>query len=140
MRSGDAARTSAQHVELVRRTLERFVETHEVEWDALHEKLEIHDHDIPEHGDYYGHEGFLRWLREWSEPWSEWKLEVEEVLDAGDEVVVVIHLAAKGAISGVSVDRHDSLVYGFRDGKVARVDYFNSRQQGLERAGLAQAS
>jgi ketosteroid isomerase-like protein len=128
---------SAENVELVRRTLERFVETGEVEWEAMHEKLEIHDHDIPEHGDYYGRAGFIRWLSDWGEAWSEWNLEVEEVLDAGDQVVAVIHLTAKGAASGITVDRHDSLVYGFRDGKVARTDYFNSRQQGLERAGLA---
>lgn len=131
---------SADDVELVRRSFEQFVATGELMWDALDEKVEIHDHDIPEHGDYRGHQGFMRWLSDWSEPWSEWSLELEEVLDAGDQVVVVIHLTAKGAASGVSVDRHDSLVYGFRDGKIARIDYFNSRQQGLERAGLAQAS
>lgn len=131
---------SADDVELVRRSFEQFVATGELMWDALDEKVEIHDHDIPEHGDYRGHQGFMRWLSDWSEPWSEWSLELEEVLDAGDQVVVVTHLTATGGASGVTVDRHDSLVYGFRDGKIARIDYFNSRQQGLERAGLAQAS
>jgi len=46
-------------------------------------------------------------------------------------------MTAKGRGSGIEIDREDSLVYDFRDGKAVRLDYFNSREQGLEAAGLA---
>jgi hypothetical protein len=43
---------------------------------------------------------------------------------------------ATGLGSGVEVERQDGLVYGFRDGKIVRLDYYNSRQQALEAVGL----
>ena len=57
-------------------------------------------------------------------------------IDAGDRVVAVLRMKARGRGSGVEIDREDSLVYEFRDGKVVRLDYFNTREQGLAAAGV----
>ena len=111
----------------------------EPDWNLLDPSIEIEDHDIPEQGVYHGHEGFVRWLRDWDAPWAEWKLEPEEFLDAGDRVVVVVRLKATGRESGVELVRRDGLVYEARDGKQVRIDYFNSREQALEAAGLPAA-
>jgi ketosteroid isomerase-like protein len=127
---------SQENVELVRRGFELFMSTGEILWDTIDEALEVQDHDIPDSRAYLGHEGFSRWLRDWGEAWSEWSMTMDELIDAEERVVVVVHMKAKGLGSGVAVDRHDSLVYGFRDGKIARIDYFNSREQGLNAAGL----
>lgn len=127
---------SLSNIELVRRGFGRFATTGEILWDTLHDELEIHDHDIPERAEYSGHAGFNRWLSDWAEPWSDWSMDVKEVIDAGDKVVLVVRMRATGRASGVEVDRLDSLVYGFRDGKIARIDYFNSKEQGLAAAGL----
>lgn len=124
------------NIEIVRRGFGRFATSGEILWDTLHDEVEIHDHDIPDRAEYRGHEGFTRWLRDWAEPWSDWSMDVEEMIDAGDRVVLVLHMHAIGRASGVELDRVDSLVYGFRDGKIARLDYFNSREQGLEAAGV----
>ena len=123
---------SEENVEIVRRGLERFLATGEVEWETFAEDLEIEDHDIPERGEYQGREGFLRWIEEWAVPWGEWSLEPQEFIDAGDRVIVIAHLTARGAGSGVQVERDDALVYQLRDAMIARLDYFNSREQALQ--------
>ena len=128
---------SEEALQLTRDALTRFIATGEVTWEFFDEQLVIEDHDIPDTRDYRGHAGFLRWLADWSEPWAEWNIEPVEYVDAGDRVVVILRLTAKGRASGIEIDREDSLVYEFRDGKAIRLDYFNTREQGLAAAGLA---
>jgi ketosteroid isomerase-like protein len=129
---------SKENVELVRAGLERFVATGEVFWESLDEELRVHDHDIPERGDYRGHAGFGRWLEEWADAWAEYSLEPEEFIDAGDTVVAVFRLRAKGRSSGAEVERQDALVYRLRADKIVSLDYYNSKQQAIEAVGLAQ--
>ena len=78
-----------------------------------------------------------RWLQDWSEAWSNWEFEPEEFLDAGNAVIVVIRMHAKGAGSGVELDRQDAIVYRFSEDKILRTDYYNSKQQALEAAGVS---
>jgi hypothetical protein len=40
--------------------------------------------------------------------------------------------------SGVELDRQDAVVYRFRDDKLLRADYYNSKAQALEAAGLSE--
>jgi ketosteroid isomerase-like protein len=122
----------------VRQGLQVFLSTGTPIWDTLDEDVEIHDHDIPEQGKYRGHEGFSRWIEDWDAPWAEWSLEPEEFIDAGDRVVVIVHLKATGRASGVQVERDDGLVYELRDGKTVRIDYFNDRTQALEAVGMSE--
>jgi hypothetical protein len=44
----------------------------------------------------------------------------------------------KGAASGLELDRQDAQVYRFRDNKIVRNDYYNSKAQALEAAGLSE--
>jgi hypothetical protein len=57
---------SQHNVEFVRRSLKRFLATGQPDFDTLDEGVEIHDYDIPEQGEYRGHQGFLRWLEDWA--------------------------------------------------------------------------
>jgi len=54
---------SQENVDFVRLRFERFIATGEVDWDTLHEDVEVYDHDIPDRGEYRGHAGFGLWLR-----------------------------------------------------------------------------
>jgi ketosteroid isomerase-like protein len=129
---------STENVDFVRLRFERFIAAGEVDWDTLHEDVEVYDHDIPDRGEYRGHAGFGRWLREWGDAWAEWSLDPEEFIDAGDRVIIVAHMRAKGRGSGVEVDRQDALVYELRDGKIGRVDYYNNKVQALAAVGLSE--
>src|SRR5271157_4187196 len=128
---------SQQDVRVIQDALARFMATGEPPWDALHEDVEVRDHDIMDASDYSGHAGFGRWLEDWSAAWSEDSIEPEEFLDAeGHRVVVFIRQRTTGQDSGVTLERHDAMVFELRDGKVARLDYYNNREQALKAAGL----
>jgi ketosteroid isomerase-like protein len=121
----------------MKRFYEPFFATGEWPWDMMDERIEVHDHDALDQGAYRGHAGVERWLRDWGDAWAEWSFEPEEFIDAGDAVIVVGHMHAKGMGSGVELDRQDALVYRFRDDKIVRTDYYNSKEQGLEAAGVS---
>jgi ketosteroid isomerase-like protein len=89
-------------------------------------------------GEYRGHAGLGRWLEDWGAARAEYSFELQEFIDAGDSVVAASLVKARGLGSGVEVERQDGLVYGFRAGKIVRLDYYNSRQQALEAVGLAE--
>jgi ketosteroid isomerase-like protein len=125
-----------ENVTLVRRLLECFI-AGEVLWDALDEAIEIHDHDILDAGDYRGHAGVMRWVEDWGAGLPVVSFDLQELIDAGDVVVAVILLKARGRDSSVDVERQDAIVYQLRNGRVTRFDYYNSRQQALEAAGSA---
>jgi ketosteroid isomerase-like protein len=127
---------SQENVELVRRLLECFI-AGEVLWDALDEAVEIHDHDIPDAGEYRGHAGVMRWVADWGAGLPVVSFDLQELIDAGDAIVAVILLKARGRDSSVDVERQDAIVYRCRGDRVTRFDYFNSRQQALEAVGLA---
>jgi ketosteroid isomerase-like protein len=127
---------SQEKLDLVRHALEEFLERGTPGWDFMHEDIRVHDHDIPEQGEYTGLVGFRAGLTEWGEAWSDWTLEPERYLDGGDSVVVIARLRAAGRSSGVRVDRQDALVYRFRGEKVAQIDYYNNPAEALASVGL----
>lgn len=129
---------SQENVENVRQFFEHFTSTGEPEWKGFHPEIEVHDHDILDAGTYRGHEGFLRWIEDWGEPWEEWRMDQERWIDADDQVVLVFRMTAKGRGSGVEVTRRDGMVWTLRGGQVTRIDYFNNEPQALQAAGLSE--
>jgi len=128
---------SRASVSVVKRFYEHLLTKGELLWDVVDERVEVHDHDTPDQGEYQGRAGVQRWLQDWSDAWTDWNIEPEEFIDAGNAVIVVVRMHAKGAGSGVELDRQDALVYRFRDNKIVRADYYNSKGQALEAAGIS---
>ena len=75
------------------------------------------------------------WER-WASAFEELRVTFEEIIDAGDQVVVVAHHQARGRASGVEVDTRFYEVYTLRERKVSRVDEYTERAEALEAAGL----
>jgi len=86
----------------------------------------------------HGREAVLSYLQRWEDPWDEYELQTEEFIDAGDRVVVTIHVRARGAASGIEVDARSHQVYTLRDGKLVRMDEFLVRDEALGAAGLSE--
>jgi ketosteroid isomerase-like protein len=128
---------SKENLERVERSFRLYMETGELDLDHLAEDADIYDHDIPEEGHYVGPAGFVQWLTDWAEAWESWSLDPEEFIDAGDKILIVFRLKARGRASGIEIDRRDALVYSLRGDTIVRADYFNSREQGIQAAGLA---
>ena len=128
---------SEENVELVRR---RFGAALEDDWEtaleAVDPDVEIHDFDIPDAGIYHGHEGLRAWVERWSEGWESWRMEDPEFRDAGDNVVSLFRIVARGGHSGMELQRDDAIVYRISAGKIVRIEYFNDQRRGLEAAGL----
>jgi len=131
---------SEENVEVVRRAVDLIRPFDEnfrgsrVGTNVLDPAFEVHDHDSPDQDVFTGPAGFLRWIDDWDA--MEWTLEPEEFIDAGERVVVVARLSARGRASGVSLVRRDGMVWTVRNDKVVRLDYFNNPGEALEAAGL----
>ena len=106
-------------------------------WETIDERIEVHDHDIPDPGGYRGHEGVGAWLENWGAAWAEYTVEARDYIDAGDAVIAVLLLKAKGRGSGVELEREDGMLCAMDGGRIVRIDYYNSKAQALEAAGLA---
>jgi len=89
-----------------------------------------------EEGPSYGLDAVRDNFEHWREAWDELEVRVEEVIDAGDRVLLTAHHRGRGQGSGVEVDTRFYEVYMLRDGKVVRVDEFSERAEALEAAGL----
>jgi ketosteroid isomerase-like protein len=85
---------------------------------------------------YRGHEGVRQFWRDALSVFGEVDLEVEDLIDAGEQVVAVTRERGVGRGSGVLVRSIAVSVWTFEDGKVTQVQVFDERQQALEAVGL----
>jgi ketosteroid isomerase-like protein len=129
---------SQENVAVVQRFYQQYFTTGKLPSELLDENCEVHDHDTPDQGVYRGIAGVERWLEDWNDAWAEWSIEPEEFIDANDCVVAVVRMHAKGAGSGLELDRQDAIVYRVRDGKLLRCDYYNNKAEALEAVGLSE--
>jgi ketosteroid isomerase-like protein len=75
--------------------------------------------------------------REWMEPWEVYWTEVEEFVDAGhDQVLVLLRDHGRLRGSDAEVEQPAASLWTLREQKIARIDFFPSREQALEAAGL----
>jgi ketosteroid isomerase-like protein len=80
--------------------------------------------------------GFAESWRDWLEPWESYYIEVEEFIDAGDEVVSLTRVRAKTTRDAVAVEHRPGAVWSLRDGRIVRVRFYLDREEALEAAGL----
>jgi hypothetical protein len=81
----------------------------DIEWAPFEENHTVH----------HGLQEAKRVVAGWSESWSFYSGEVEEVIDAGEEgIVLVLHVTARGVTSSVDVDVCVDPHFKTREGKV----------------------
>ena len=69
--------------------------------------------------------------------WGDIRLEVDEVVEAGDTAVVVVgRWTGEGAGSGVKLENTFSSLLTLRNGKVVRYEWFREKAEALEAAGV----
>lgn len=129
---------SEANVAIVRRQLDAYVRRDKGTALAAYDPEVEFDVSIrPEGRVYRGLEGLVEAVRTWSGTWDDYRVEVEEILDAGNHVVVADHQTGRGKGSGAPLDQRTFWVYTLRDGKIVRVVWFPSREQALKAAGLS---
>jgi ketosteroid isomerase-like protein len=109
-------------------TLREFCDP-DVEWDFSRRGV---DPEI-----YRGYEGWLRIAEQFGDAWQELRLEIEEIIDAGDNVVLFTNMIGLSK-SGIELDHRVGQVWTFRDGKIVRDQFFGEdRAACLAAVGLA---
>jgi uncharacterized protein len=129
---------SHENVELVRRSFDLFGRG---EMEALLRYVDpdietIEPPEIPGSASYRGYDGLAAAYRHWASQWDDFRVEVEELIDAGSDVVAVTRHHGTGRASGVTVGGLVAYVFTVRDGKLARMQIFNTKAEALEAAGL----
>jgi ketosteroid isomerase-like protein len=125
---------SQENVDAVRRSIDAY---RQGDWDRATEYLapdavwEV-GQELPAHGRAAIREMWARWNADW----EELEMVGEELIDAGDKVVVGMHYRGRGRFSGAGVDQWVFEVHTFRDGQCVRKVDFATRAEALEAAGL----
>jgi ketosteroid isomerase-like protein len=70
---------------------------------------------------YHGAEGLGRFLEEVAELWTSMDIEVEQMLERGDEVLALLLVKLKGRGSGVELESRIAQRWTLRDGKLLRM-------------------
>jgi SnoaL-like domain len=83
-----------------------------------------------------GHEGFMRFFATIDEAFEDNVIEPREAIDFGDRLLVLYRLRTLGRGSGVKLARDIGLLSTLSRGMIVRVDYYWSRDEALEDAGL----
>ena len=129
----------SENVEIGNAAVRRFLAAFEAEDDAfravLHPEIEwypIEENRTPTRGI-----DAALWNRnQWLDTWEEHRLEVEEVIEDGDDVVACVHIEARGRGSGVEADVRFFAQFKVQDGMVIYIFDHDDRAAAIEAAGL----
>jgi ketosteroid isomerase-like protein len=106
----------------------------EIEWDSQGARDLVPDlADV-----YWGHDGVRTYWRRWLQAWRDLEFDVQDYLDAGNEVVVLVcNQRQWGRYTGILTELPPfALVYTFRDGKIVRFRLFPDHDTALKAVGL----
>jgi uncharacterized protein len=87
---------------------------------------------------YRGTDEVARFWTDWWSTWATTHWDIDELIDAGDDVVVLGRFRGRGIESGAVVEANVAQLMTVRDGKLVRGVLFQSRSDALEAAGLSE--
>ena len=88
---------------------------------------------------YRGFDGIEEWRREIDEQFSEWRIDLEDVREAGDAVVAAGLVHGRGRASGIGVEFAAAVVAHFGgDGRIERMRIYLNTTEALKAVGLAE--
>ena len=87
---------------------------------------------------FHGREELRDWFAQVREPWETIRIAAEEILDAGDDrLVVELKVTGVGSGSGAETQLQVWMVYWYVEGLAAKRRVFRERTEALEAAGLS---
>jgi uncharacterized protein len=84
---------------------------------------------------YHGAEGLLRFLGEIDELWASMDIDVERVIERGDEVLAVLLVTLTGRGSGVEMESRIAQWWTLRDGKLLRMKLYGDAEVAVAEFG-----
>ncbi len=131
---------SQENVEIVRAIYEQWSDG---DFRASLDMLDAHvvfvlGPEFPEAGAYFGIEAVSEYTRGLLEPFTDFTMTAEEIVQVGDSVLAAVHQRGVGSTSGVpSVLRYFTL-WSFRGRRVIRIESFRERSEALETLELSE--
>jgi hypothetical protein len=130
-----------ENVEIVERVLAEFIATDQLSDEVAADLI----WDVstfrgwPEQPIFRGFGGFEEFLSAWRAPYEDWSLEVEQILEAGDDRVVAI-LMQRGRLRGTDTDvsLRYGLVYTLANDQVQGAQVYMTPEETLAAVGLAE--
>jgi ketosteroid isomerase-like protein len=129
---------SQENVEVVRQHLRRVTDP-SPSFDLLDEEIELDIRPMTPgyQGIIHGKDAVIDFWRDYSDTWDEYTLEAIEILEAGeDQVVVVADERGHGKGSGGSFERSSGTIFTLRAGSLVRMKFFPTGEDALKSAGL----
>jgi len=132
---------SQENLELVRRLFDVYNER------SFEENIDLIEPDIvwdlsrvelPDGSTYTGRFELSGFVETWEEGFESEHVEVLEMIDAGDQVVTMVHHSGRGKLSQIEIDQRFAVVWTLRDGRAARMEAYPTREEALEAVGLSE--
>jgi ketosteroid isomerase-like protein len=131
---------SQENVEIVRKSLEALNPDldaaagfwdPEIDWRAI----EGAPDDV---GVFTGHAAMRDYYEQWFETFPELRAEIEDIVDAGEQVVVALHVIGKMEGSEAEIDMRLGIVCTVRNRLIVRGREYTTLEEALETAGLSE--
>jgi ketosteroid isomerase-like protein len=84
---------------------------------------------------YHGAEGMLRFLAEIDELWASMDIDVERVIERGDEVLAVLMVTLTGRGSGVEMESRIAQRWTLREGRLLRMKLYGDADAAVAEFG-----
>jgi ketosteroid isomerase-like protein len=104
--------------------------TEDAEW--------VNPHNAVEPGTRRGADEFNKAIASVFATWDDVHFDTDQVIDNGDQVVALGSLHGHLNASGMVVSAEHGQIWTFRDGRVLRMQWFNTHRETLEAAGSAE--
>ena len=130
---------SRDNVEIVRRAFEA--------WNSGDPEaaIELLDPDVewrlppnfPDADGWHGRDAVVEGLANVTGSWDEFRVDVQELIDAGDRVVALVRFHGRAAITGLDLGgvSVDAQIWTLRDGKAVEVQMYNGSSDALRAIG-----
>jgi ketosteroid isomerase-like protein len=104
--------------------------------DFMHPDFEMSQLPLhPEAGTYRGQRAARESIDAWTGTFEDFRWEAEEFIAAGDRIVVVVREVGRARGADVALDHRYGALFTIRDGRIARLQWFDDKDQALDAAG-----
>jgi ketosteroid isomerase-like protein len=133
----DGIRVSRRNLEIVASMYDAFARADfESSLACLDPEIEFSQPaEEPGAGTFHGHEGVVRAFAEWTGAWDDYRVDVEELIDLGDQILAKTRHFGRGKSSGAEVELEMFQLWMFRDAKIVRATMYYDEGEALRAAG-----
>ncbi|MGH2978831.1 MAG: nuclear transport factor 2 family protein [Solirubrobacterales bacterium] len=121
-------------IEITRRLLAAWG-TEDWPWELMAEDFVLEQHGGTMAGVYPGRDGIEQYAGEFADAWDRHETAVDEITERDDAIVALTTLEVHGRLSGIDIEIRGAGIVRFdAAGKVARLDVYTDRDEGLAAA------